>query len=85
YWLATGKPLADLLAAFDDDPPTRERLAALAPQLRPNVEMLGAILQREIMSRVAQGESLGQALQSVATRHAELGRTQPAESLLTLA
>jgi len=74
YWLATGKPLAELLATFDDDPPTRDLLAALEPNLQANVEMLGAILQREIMDCVAQGRSLEFALQWVAARHDQLVR-----------
>jgi hypothetical protein len=77
YWLATGKPLTDLLATFDDDPPTRDLLAALESHLQANVEMLGAILQREIMDRVAQGHPLEHALQWVAARHDELVRTPP--------
>jgi hypothetical protein len=77
YWLATGKPLAGLLAAFDEDPETRDWLAALRPFMQANVDMLGAILQKEIMDRVAAGRPLEQALQAVASRHAELGRARP--------
>ena len=82
YWLATGKPLPDLLAAFDNDPATRDWLAALEPHLRENVQMLGAILQREIMDCVARGSPLDEALRSVAARHHEVARAQSAESML---
>jgi len=81
YWLATGKSLPDLLAAFDDDPATRDWLAALEPQLQANVQMLGAILQREIMDYVARGNPLEEALRRVAARHDELARAQSAASM----
>lgn len=82
YWLATGKPLGTLLAAFEDDPEMRDWLASLAPLLQPNVDMLGAILQREIMDRMAGGEPLDRALENVSRRHDELGRSDPGELLL---
>ena len=75
YWLATGKPLAKLLATFDDDPSTRAWLAAIQPHMEGNVNMLGAILQRDIMDDVAAGRPLDQALERVAARHAEAVRT----------
>lgn len=75
YWLATGKPLAQLLAAFDDDPSIRDWLQALQPHMQGNVDMLGAILQRDIMDDVAAGRPLEQALERVAARHAEAART----------
>ena len=78
YWLATGKPLAKLLAAFDDDPATRDWLQALQPHMQGNIEMLGAILQRDIMDDVAAGRPLEQALERVAARHAEAVRTSAA-------
>lgn len=74
YWLATGKPFADLLAAFDEDPGTREWLAQIRPHMQGNVDMLGAILQKEIMDGVAAGKPLEIALAAVASRHAELAR-----------
>ena len=80
YWLATGKPLHVLLATFDNDPSTRNWLAAMAPQLQANIDMLGAILQREIINYVARGNPLEEALRSVAARHDELARAQSAES-----
>jgi len=66
-----------VLAAFDEDPATREWLAALRPFMEGNVDMLGAILQKEIMDGVGAGQPLEQALQAVASRHAELGRARP--------
>ena len=78
YWLATGKPLANLLASFDDDPATREWLAEIAPHMRGNVDMLGALLQRDIMEHVAAGSPLPGALRAVAARNEDLARTAPA-------
>ena len=79
YWLATGKPLAELLGTFDEDPATRDWLAAIQPHMEGNVNMLGAILQRDIMSEVATGQALEQALERVAARHAEAaGMSAPA-------
>ena len=75
YWLATGKPLAKLLIAFDDDPSNRDWLSALQPHMQGNIDMLGAILQRDIMDDVAAGRPLEQALERVAARHAEAVRT----------
>lgn len=82
YWLATGKPLADLLEGFEHEPEMRAWLASLEPLLRPNVEMLGAILQRDIMTCVARGEPLPQAIESISKRHDELGRASPFEASL---
>ena len=83
YWLATGKSFTELLAAFDGDAGTQEWLMALRPQLQSNVDMLGAILQREIMGRIAQGEVLDQALQGVAARHEALLRAQLPDAVLS--
>lgn len=79
YWLATGKPLEELLATFDTDPSTRDWLAALEPHLQTNVEMLGAVMQREIMDGVEAGLPLHEVLQAVAARHDGVARTQPVE------
>ncbi len=80
YWLATGKPLADLLATFEGDPATRDWLAALEPHMRGNVDMLGAVLQRDLMDEVAAGRALEQALHAVAARHAELAASLPGQA-----
>ena len=79
YWLATGKPLANLLASFDDDPATRDWLAAIEPHMRGNVDMLGALLQRDIMDEVAAGTPLSEALHAVAARNEDLARTAPSD------
>jgi hypothetical protein len=76
YGLATGRPRVTLLAAFEHDPATRDWLAGMAPHLRENADMLGAILQREIMDCVAQGDPLEEALRGVAARHDELMRAR---------
>lgn len=82
YWLATGKLVEDFLATFDGDPSTHVWLTALEPHLGTNVEMLGAVMQREIMDGVEAGLPLEQAVQAVAARHDEVARTQPTESML---
>jgi len=69
YWLATGHEFEAFLASYSFDPPTCEFLRAVQPTLEPNVEMLGAILQRMIMNRVEAGAQLEQALEQVAVQH----------------
>lgn len=70
--LATNRTLESLLATLAYDPPTCEFLREMVEPMRPNGEMLGAILQRLIMDRVEAGMPLEQALDSVADHHRQL-------------
>lgn len=67
--LATNRTVESMLATLAYDPPTCEFLREMAGPMRPNGEMLGAILQRMIMDRVEAGMLLEQALESVAEHH----------------
>jgi len=69
HWLATGREFDAFLATCAYDPPTCEFLQDVYPMLTPNVEMLGAILQRMIMDRVESGFPLTAALELAATEH----------------
>jgi hypothetical protein len=69
YALATSKDLDAHLNAYAYDPPTVEFLRELAPVMSANVEMLGAILQRQIMDRVEAGKPLENAVEEVAEWH----------------
>lgn len=70
--LATDKTVESMLATLAYDPPTCEFLREMVDPMRPNGEMLGAILQRLIMDRVEAGMPLEQALDSVAEHHRQL-------------
>lgn len=70
--LATNRTLESMLAGLAYDPPTCEFLREMVEPMRPNGEMLGAILQRLIMDRVEAGMPLEQALDSVAEHHRQL-------------
>ena len=70
--LATNRTLESMLATLAYDPPTCEFLREMVEPMRPNGEMLGAILQRLIMDRVEAGMPLEQALDSVAEHHRQL-------------
>lgn len=69
YALATSKDLDAHLAAYAYDPPTVQFLRELASVMSPNVDMLGAILQRQIMDRVETGMPLAGAIAEVAEWH----------------
>jgi hypothetical protein len=69
YALATSKNLDAHLGAYAYDPPTVQFLRELAPVMGANVEMLGAILQRQIMDRVEAGMALEDAVSEVADWH----------------
>ena len=69
YALATGKDLDAHLKAYAYDPPTVQFLRELAPAMSANVDMLGAILQRQIMDRVEGGMPLASAIGEVADLH----------------
>ncbi|MCM2306397.1 MAG: hypothetical protein NDI91_02870 [Sulfuritalea sp.] len=69
YALATSKDLEAHLTAYAYDPPTVQFLRELAPVMSANVEMLGAILQRQIMDRIEAGMALENAVGEVADWH----------------
>ncbi|MBI5107823.1 MAG: hypothetical protein HZA62_03675 [Rhodocyclales bacterium] len=69
YALATSKDLETHLAAYAYDPPTVQFLRELAPMMDANVNMLGAILQRQIIDRVEAGMPLENAVSEVADWH----------------
>ncbi len=69
YALATSKDLDTHLDAYAYDPPTVQFLRELAPVMSANVDMLGAILQRQIMDRVEAGMALESAVAEVADWH----------------
>jgi hypothetical protein len=69
HTLATNRTVESMLETLAYDPPTCEFLREMVEPMRPNGEMLGAILQRMIMDRVEAGMPLEQALESVAEHH----------------
>lgn len=77
YALATRKDLEAHLAAYAFDPPTVQFLRELAPVMSANVEMLGAILQRQIMDRVEAGMPLENAVSDVADWHRQTVADHP--------
>lgn len=77
YALATDKSMDDFLSGYAFDPPTCEFLSELKPFMSDNVEMLGAILQRQIMDRVEANMPLAHAVQEVARWHAGLVSGRP--------
>jgi hypothetical protein len=70
--LATNRTVESMLSSLAYDPPTCEFLREMVEPMRPNGEMLGAILQRLIMDRVEAGMPLEQALESVAEHHRQV-------------
>jgi hypothetical protein len=77
YALATSKDLDAHLGAYAYDPPTVQFLRELAPVMSANVEMLGAILQRQIMDRVETGTPLESAVAEVADWHRQTVAEHP--------
>lgn len=77
--LATNRTPESLLSGLAYDPPACEFLREMVEPMRPNGEMLGAILQRLIMDRVEAGLPLEQALDSVARYHRSAAAGSPAE------
>lgn len=69
YALATSKDFEAHLGAYAYDPPTVQFLREIQPLMAGNVDMLGAILQRQIMDRVEAGMSLDSAATEVAEWH----------------
>jgi hypothetical protein len=69
YALATDRDLDRHLEAYAYDPPTCQFLREMTEPMAPNVEMLGAILQRQIMNLVDAGMPLDNALSEVGEWH----------------
>lgn len=69
YALATSKDFEAHLAAYAYDPPTVQFLREIQPLMAGNIDMLGAILQRQIMDRVEAGMPLESAITEVAEWH----------------
>lgn len=81
HWLARGAELDGFLATCAYDPPACEFLQEIHPLLSPNVEMLGAILQRMIIEGVESGMALNDALASVDSQHRRIANgTMPVEA-----
>jgi hypothetical protein len=80
HWRARGQDLESFLVDFAHDPPTCQFLRGIAPVMAPNVEMLGAILQRMIMDGVESGLELPVALRRADERHRRIvvGPASPA-------
>lgn len=73
YWCATGNDFDEFLSTLDQDSFFPGFLASIREHLVPNIEMLGAILQRLIMDRVdVQNMPLEKALQEVDALHREI-------------
>jgi hypothetical protein len=72
YALATNKEIEAHLAAYAYDPPTVQFLREMVEPMADNVEMLGAILQRQIMDRIAAGMPLEAAIDEVADWHRQV-------------
>lgn len=72
YVLATSKDLEFHLAAYAYDPPTVQFLREMVEPMSGNVDMLGAILQRQIMDRVEAGMPLEVAVSEVAEWHGQM-------------
>lgn len=72
YWVATGNEYEEFLNTLDQDSFIPGFLGSIRENLTPNIEMLGAILQRLIMDRVdEQGMPLELALKEVDALHRE--------------
>lgn len=72
YALATSKDIEAHLATYAYDPPTVQFLREMQVMMAGNVEMLGAILQRQIMDRIEAGMPLEAAIADVAEWHGAL-------------
>lgn len=71
YWQATGRP-PDQFPMTPGAPVGPEFLASIREPLAPNIEMLGAILQRLIMDGVERGLPVEEAVGEAARLHAAM-------------
>ncbi|MGB5079119.1 MAG: hypothetical protein WBO23_00055 [Burkholderiales bacterium] len=69
HWLATGRDFEAFVADFSESPFADAMLRSLRDPISPNVEMLGAILQRLIVERVDSGLPLERAVSAVEELH----------------
>jgi hypothetical protein len=69
HWLATGRNFEAFVAGFSESPFADALLRSLRDPFSPNVEMLGAILQRLIMERIESGVPLELAVSAVEEFH----------------
>jgi hypothetical protein len=69
HWLATGRNFEAFVAGFSESPFADALLRSLRDPISPNVEMLGAILQRLIMERIESGLPLERAVSAVEEFH----------------
>ena len=69
HWLATGRDFEAFAAGFSESPSAYAFLRSVRGPISPNVEMLGAILQRLIMERIESGLPLERAVSAVAEFH----------------
>lgn len=81
YWVATGNDYDDFIDAVDEESFFPQFLRSIREHLQPNIEMLGAILQRLIMDRVdGQSMPLELALKEVDALHREIAARAPLSS-----
>jgi len=72
YWLATERSFADFAEALAGEPGALRLAHALREPMRPNVDMLAAILQRMINEGIARGLDLESAVDAAAREHARI-------------
>lgn len=77
YALATGRTLEEFLATLGGDPAATRLAMHVREPMAPNVEMLGAILQRMIMVGVESGLPLERALEAADREHADVASRPP--------
>ncbi len=78
YWQATGRPFDAFVAQHHHSPPVCEFLHGVKEAMAPNVAMLGAILQRMLMTEVENGAQLEDSLLSVDASVRRMTTTLPA-------
>jgi hypothetical protein len=78
YWQATGRPFDTFVAQHHHSPPVGEFLHGVREAMAPNVDMLGAILQRMLITEVENGAQLEDSLLSVDASVRRMTATLPA-------
>lgn len=77
HWMATERSFDAFLEDIADDPEAMRFAHTLRDPMAPNVEMLGAILQRMINGGIARGMTVKAAAAHAGEVHAEIARTMP--------
>jgi hypothetical protein len=77
YWQATGRAFDEFIAQYRHSPPVCEFLEGVRPAMAANVDMLGAVLQRLIMTEVENGTQLDDGLVNVDTSVRRMTATLP--------